>query len=62
MDEGDYVTTTRYVQPKLKYYTPTNELDEAIRAYHQLLEERKMEHNLYFAPLYKLFNFVEANK
>jgi hypothetical protein len=45
--------TTRYVREKVP--PPQADLVKAIEAYHQVLEERRVNHNLLFAPLYRPF-------
>lgn len=45
--------TTRYVQPKVP--PPQVDLDRVLEHYHRVLEERRVNHNLLFAPMYKPF-------
>lgn len=45
--------TTRYVQPKIP--PPQADLDEVLEHYHRVLEERRVNHNLLFASMYKPF-------
>ena len=45
--------TTRYVQPKVP--PPQADLDRVLEYYHRVLEERRVNHNLLFAPMYKPF-------
>lgn len=52
--------TTRYIQPKVP--PPLADLDKAIRDYHLLLEEKRVNHNIMFAPLYKPFNWPKGDK
>jgi hypothetical protein len=39
--------TTRYVQLKERLYTPPEILKQAIALYHAILEEQRIQHNLY---------------
>jgi hypothetical protein len=45
----------RYVQPKQKYYTPSEELTRAIKEYHLALEAERERFNLTYQP--KPFNW-----
>jgi hypothetical protein len=52
--------TTRYVQPKVP--PPQVDLDRVLAEYHLLLEERRVNHNLLFAPMYRPFSWPKEEK
>lgn len=47
--------TTRYVRERVP--PPQADLTKAIEEYHRVLEERRVNHNLLFAPLYRSFSW-----
>lgn len=49
--------TTRYIQERVP--PPQADLAKAIEDYHRVLAERRINHNLLFAPLYRPFSWAK---